>query len=41
MRRRDPTNRIPIVRDGELVGIVARHDLLKLMLENTGPITTA
>jgi CBS domain-containing protein len=25
-------NRIPSVRDGELVGIVARHDLLKLML---------
>lgn len=25
-------NRIPVVRDGALVGIVARHDLLKLML---------
>jgi CBS domain-containing protein len=25
-------NRIPVLRDGDLVGIVARHDLLKLML---------
>lgn len=32
-------NRIPILRDGDLVGIVARHDLLKLMLG--GRTTTA
>jgi CBS domain-containing protein len=29
---RSDVNRIPVVRGGELVGVVARHDLLKLML---------
>ena len=31
---RHDINRIPVVSDGALVGIVARHDLLKLMLKN-------
>jgi CBS domain-containing protein len=31
MIRRD-INRVPVVRDGKPVGIVARHDLLKLVL---------
>jgi CBS domain-containing protein len=29
-------NRIPVVRDGTPVGIVARHDLLRLMLHDRG-----
>lgn len=31
---RHDVNRIPIVRDGRPVGIVARHDLLKVMVAN-------
>jgi CBS domain-containing protein len=27
-------NHVPVVRDGELVGIVARHDLLRLLAED-------
>ena len=27
-------NRIPVMRDKELVGIITRHDLVKLMLQN-------
>lgn len=34
MLRRD-VNRIPVVRDGRPVGIVARHDLLKVMTSAT------
>jgi CBS domain-containing protein len=30
---RHDINRVPVVRDGRPVGIVARHDLLKLMLD--------
>lgn len=30
-------NRIPVVRDGVPVGIVARHDLLKMMIQDEEP----
>jgi CBS domain-containing protein len=36
---RHDINRIPVVRDGKLVGIIARHDLLKLMART--PIANA
>lgn len=32
---RHDVNRIPILRDGNPVGIVARHDLLKMMVDNS------
>lgn len=31
---RHDINRIPIVRDGVPVGIVARHDLLRMLVKN-------
>jgi len=35
---RSSVNRLPVLRDGRLVGIVARHDLLKCMLDEwAGP----
>ncbi len=27
-------NRLPVVRDGKLVGVITRHDLLKLIISN-------
>ncbi len=30
---------VPVVRDGRPVGIVARHDLLKLILDEVTPVT--
>lgn len=30
---------IPVVREGRPIGIVARHDLLKLMLDRVAPAT--
>lgn len=30
-------NLVPVVRDGVPVGIVARHDLLNLMIQNKHP----
>lgn len=30
---------VPVVREGPPVGIVARHDLLKLMLDQVAPAT--
>ena len=33
---REKVNRLPILEGGELVGIITRHDLVKLLLEETG-----
>jgi CBS domain-containing protein len=32
---RHDVNRLPVVRDGVPVGLVARHDLLRLMLQSS------
>lgn len=34
---KSPIRRLPVVKDGKLVGLVARHDFLKGMLEWTDP----
>jgi CBS domain-containing protein len=31
-------NRLPVIRDGKPVGIIARRDLLRLMLQNGGDV---